>query len=160
MTLSHLDDAGGIRMVDVGGKPATERTATATAVVRCSADAAARIRDASLHKGDLLTTARVAGIMAAKRTPELIPLCHSLPLSHVEVGVEVDESLPGVRISATARCTAQTGVEMEALTAVAIAGLTVIDMAKSVDPWMTLDGIALQRKQGGRHGTRERPAAQ
>ncbi len=131
--LSHVDESGAVRMVDVGAKPLQRRRATARAVVRMSAATAARLR--SLPKGDALTTAQVAGIMAAKRTASLIPLCHPLPLTHVEVTLDVGEGQ--VEIIAVAETTAQTGVEMEALTAASIAALTVYDMAKAVDKEMS-----------------------
>jgi cyclic pyranopterin phosphate synthase len=140
--LTHVDDTGGIRMVDVGGKPHERRRATARAVVRMSAATAALLRE--LPKGDALATAQVAGIMAAKRTSELIPLCHPLPLTHVDVTLEVAEE--GVEIVAAAETTAQTGVEMEALTAAAVAALTVYDMAKAVDPAMVVAEVRLLEK--------------
>ncbi len=143
--LSHVDDSGEVRMVDVGGKPAVARRARAAATVRMRAETAARLRD--LPKGDALTTAQVAGIMAAKRTAELIPLCHPLPLTHVGVTLEVGEA--EVTIEATAETTAQTGVEMEALTAAAVAALTIYDMAKAIDPDMTVDGVRLLEKTKG-----------
>jgi len=145
-------------MVDVGAKPTTARQATAEARVRCSAETLRLIADGAAAKGDVLGTARLAGVMAAKRTAELIPLCHPLPLDHVEVEVDADPTLPGVRIRATARCSGRTGVEMEALTAAAVAALTVVDMAKSADRWMVVEGLGLVRKSGGRSGTLERPA--
>ena len=131
--LSHVDDSGAVRMVDVGAKPAQRRRAVARALVRMAPETVARLDD--LPKGDALTTAQVAGIMAAKRTSELIPLCHPLPLSHVELTLEVRED--HVEILGAAETTAQTGVEMEALTAVSVAALTVYDMAKAVDKTMT-----------------------
>jgi cyclic pyranopterin phosphate synthase len=131
--LSHVDESGAVRMVDVGAKPVQRRRATARAIVRMSAATAARLR--SLPKGDALTTAQVAGIMAAKRTATLIPLCHPLPLTHVEVTLDVGEGQ--VEILAVAETTAQTGVEMEALTAASIAALTIYDMAKAVDKAMS-----------------------
>jgi cyclic pyranopterin monophosphate synthase len=131
--LSHVDEAGSVQMVDVGGKPAQRRRAVARAVVHMAPATAARLRD--LPKGDALTTAQLAGIMAAKRTAELIPLCHPLPLTHVEVSLAVGDA--SVEITAAAETTAQTGVEMEALTAASVAALTVYDMAKAVDKKMT-----------------------
>ena len=131
--LSHVDETGAVRMVDVGAKPAQRRRAVARAVVRMSPATATQLRE--LPKGDALTTAQLAGIMAAKRTSELIPLCHPLPLTHVEVDTRVLED--GVEIVASAETTAQTGVEMEALTAASVAALTVYDMAKAVDKSMT-----------------------
>ena len=140
--LSHVDDAGDVRMVDVGGKPLSRRRATARAEVRMAVATARALRD--LPKGDALATAQLAGIMAAKRTSELIPLCHPLPLSHVEVTLEVGEA--SVEIVASAETTAQTGVEMEALTAAAVAALTVYDMAKAVDKGMRIVEVALVEK--------------
>jgi cyclic pyranopterin phosphate synthase len=131
--LSHVDESGAVRMVDVGAKPVQRRRATARGIVRMSAATAARLR--SLPKGDALTTAQIAGIMAAKRTATLIPLCHPLPLTHVEVTLDVGEGQ--VEILAVAETTAQTGVEMEALTAASIAALTIYDMAKAVDKAMS-----------------------
>jgi cyclic pyranopterin phosphate synthase len=131
--LSHVDESGAVRMVDVGGKPAQRRRATARALVRMAPETAARLR--ALPKGDALATAQLAGIMGAKRTSELIPLCHPLPLTHVEVNARVLED--GVEVIASAETTAQTGVEMEALTAASVAALTVYDMAKAIDKGMT-----------------------
>jgi cyclic pyranopterin monophosphate synthase len=140
--LSHVDDSGDIHMVDVGGKPLSRRRARASAFVRMAPETAARLRD--LPKGDALATAQVAGIMAAKRTAELIPLCHPLPLTLVEVALAVEDE--GVAISTTAETTAQTGVEMEALTAAAVAALTVYDMAKAIDSGMEIGEIFLVEK--------------
>jgi cyclic pyranopterin phosphate synthase len=143
--LSHVDETGGIRMVDVGGKPRERRRASARAFVRMQSETAEALRE--LPKGDALATAQVAGIMAAKRTAELIPLCHPLPLSHIEV--ELDARSDGVEIVASAETTAQTGVEMEALTAAAVAALTVYDMAKAIDPAMIVEEIRLLEKTKG-----------
>ena len=140
--LSHVDDSGEVRMVDVGGKPAVRRTARAAAIVRMRAETAARLRD--LPKGDALATAQLAGIMAAKKTAELIPLCHPLPLTHVDVSLTVGDAQ--VEIEASVETTAQTGVEMEALTAAAVAALTIYDMAKAIDSEMTVDGVRLLEK--------------
>ena len=140
--LSHVTEAGDVRMVDVGGKPLSHRRAVARATLRMSPETAQRLRE--LPKGDALATAQVAGIMAAKRTSELIPLCHPLPLSHVEVSLAVGEE--GVEITAVAEATAQTGVEMEALTAVSVAALTVYDMAKAIDKSMSVTDIRLVEK--------------
>jgi len=140
--LSHLDEAGRVRMVDVGGKPVSRRRATARAVLTMAAETASRLRD--LPKGDALAAAELAGIMAAKRTSELIPLCHQLPLSVVEVRAEVHES--AVEITASAETIAQTGVEMEALVAASIAALTVYDMAKAIDAGMTVSEVRLLEK--------------
>ncbi|MGZ4390268.1 MAG: cyclic pyranopterin monophosphate synthase MoaC [Gaiellaceae bacterium] len=140
--LSHVDETGAVKMVDVGEKPLSRRRAVARGTVRMASETAAKLRE--LPKGDALTTAQLAGIMAAKRTSELIPLCHPLPLSHVSVELEVMES--GVRITASAETTAQTGVEMEALTAVSVAALTVYDMAKAVDKGMVIEDVTLVEK--------------
>jgi cyclic pyranopterin phosphate synthase len=140
--LSHVDESGGVRMVDVGGKPLVRRRAVARATVRMAPATAGRLR--ALPKGDALATAQVAGIMAAKRTAELIPLCHPLPLSVVDVRLELEEA--AVRIEASAETTWATGVEMEALTAAAVAALTVYDMAKAVDTGMEITGVALVEK--------------
>jgi cyclic pyranopterin monophosphate synthase len=140
--LSHVDESGAVRMVDVGGKPSARRRATARAFVRLSPGTAGRLGE--LPKGDVLTTAQLAGIMAAKRTAELIPLCHPLPLTHVDVRLEVEEA--GVAIEASAETTAQTGVEMEALTAATVAALTVYDMAKAIDKEMVVEDVRLLEK--------------
>jgi cyclic pyranopterin monophosphate synthase len=140
--LSHVDDTGSVRMVNVGAKPLSRRRAVARATVRMAPETAGRLRD--LPKGDALATAQLAGIMAAKRTSELIPLCHPLPLSVLEVELEVGEA--AVEIRAAAETTAQTGVEMEALVAASIAALTVYDMAKAVDKEMTIGEVALVEK--------------
>jgi cyclic pyranopterin phosphate synthase len=150
--LSHVDETGAVRMVDVGAKPAQRRRAVARAVVRMSADTVARLRD--LPKGDALATAQLAGIMAAKRTSELIPLCHPLPLTHVDVETRLLED--GVEIVAAAETTAQTGVEMEALTAASVAALTVYDMAKAVDKTMTF-AVELLEKVKSDVGSAELP---
>jgi cyclic pyranopterin monophosphate synthase len=140
--LSHVDEAGSIRMVDVGEKPVSRRRAIARGSVEMAAATATRLR--ALPKGDALATAQIAGIMAAKRTAELIPLCHPLPLTRVDVTLEVSDT--GVEIEAVAETTAQTGVEMEALTAVSVAALTVYDMAKAVDKEMAITGVVLVEK--------------
>jgi cyclic pyranopterin phosphate synthase len=155
--LTHIDDSGSARMVDVSAKPHTERVATAAARVRCDAATFDLISRGDAPKGDVLGTARIAGIMAAKRTAELIPMCHPLPLTSVDVDLQLDATMPGVRITATARCTAQTGVEMEALTAAAVAALTVVDMAKASDRWMAVEGLGLLEKRGGKSGSASRP---
>jgi cyclic pyranopterin monophosphate synthase len=139
--LSHVDEEGAVRMVDVGAKPAQRRRAVARAIVRTAPETAARLRD--LPKGDALTTAQLAGIMAAKRTSELIPLCHPLPLTHIEVDTRLLDD--GVEIIASAETTAQTGVEMEALTAASVAALTVYDMAKAIDKGMTFSVELLEK---------------
>ena len=140
--LSHVDESGDVRMVDVGGKPLSRRRAVATATVRMAPETARALRE--LPKGDALTAAQLAGIMAAKRTAELIPLCHPLPLSRIDVLVEVREG--AAEIEATVETTAQTGVEMEALTAVTVAALTIYDMAKAIDKAMTIEGVRLLEK--------------
>ncbi len=148
--LTHLDEAGSARMVDVGAKSETRREATAECFVRMAPDTVRAVREAALAKGDALGVARVAGIMGAKRTPDLIPLCHPLPLSSVEVDLEVHDD--GIRVEATARVTGRTGVEMEALTAAAVAGLTLIDMVKAVEKGVSLERVRLLAKSGGRSG--------
>ena len=140
--LSHVDESGAVRMVDVGAKPVSRRRAVAAAQVRMSSATTRRLHD--LPKGDALTTAQLAGIMAAKRTAELIPLCHPLPLSHVEVTLDVADD--HVEITAVAETTAQTGVEMEALTAATVAALTVYDMCKAIDKAMTIGEVRLLEK--------------
>ena len=140
--LSHVDETGDVRMVDVGGKPLSRRRAVAAATVRMAPETARRLRE--LPKGDALATAQLAGIQAAKRTAELIPLCHQLPLSHVAVELEIGES--SVEITATAETTAQTGVEMEALVAASVAALTVYDMAKAIDKEMVVAEVRLLEK--------------
>ncbi len=160
--LSHVNRAGEASMVDVSAKPVTARAARAEGRIRMSADALRAIRDNALAKGDVLSVARVAGIQAAKRTAELIPLCHPLPLTDVQVRFTFDDALPGIRCEAEARTVAATGVEMEAVTAVAVALLTVYDMAKSVDKAMQVDGVRLLEKTGGKSGpwrASEEPAA-
>jgi cyclic pyranopterin phosphate synthase len=151
-TLSHVDESGKAHMVDVGGKPESERMAVAAGEVLMRPDTFALIRDGALKKGDVLTVAQLAGILGAKKTSELIPLCHPLPLSQIEVSLALDEKLPGVTITATVRTTARTGVEMEALTAVAVAALTVYDMAKAADKAMRIQNVRLIEKHGGRSG--------
>jgi cyclic pyranopterin phosphate synthase len=156
--LSHIDASGEARMVDVGGKPEAERTAVAEGRVRCSAEALRLAVDAGGRKGDVLGAERIAGVLAAKRTAELIPLCHPLALTWVGVDLVADNALPGLRIRAEARCVGRTGVEMEALTAVAVAALTVVDMIKSADRWCAVEGVGLVHKEGGRSGSVDRPA--
>jgi cyclic pyranopterin monophosphate synthase len=148
--LTHLDETGAARMVDVGGKADTRREAVARGRITMSAAAAAAIRDGRVPKGDVIAAARIAGIMAAKRTAELIPLCHPLPLSKVELAFDADDD--GVTAMATAATTGQTGVEMEALTAVTVALLTLYDMAKAIDKAMVLGEIRLVSKRGGKSG--------
>jgi cyclic pyranopterin phosphate synthase len=148
--LSHLDDHGAARMVDVSDKAATARTATAVGTVRTTAEVIALITSGGLPKGDALATARIAGILAAKRTGDLIPLCHQLALSGVDIDFEIGSS--AIELTATVRTTDRTGVEMEALTAVSVAALTVYDMIKAVDPAAHLDDIHVVAKQGGKTG--------
>ncbi len=147
--LSHVNATGEAAMVDVSGKPALRRRAKAAGSITMSADAFAKVRDAQLPKGDVLGTARIAGVMAAKRTADLIPLCHPLALTDVQVHLALDPALPGVRVEAEVRTVGQTGVEMEALTAVSVALLTVYDMAKAVDKQMRLGEIHLVEKEKG-----------
>ena len=153
--LSHVDARGRIKMVDVGGKPVTEREAVARGEVTMSAAALRAIRSGKAAKGDPLQAARLAGIMAAKRTAELIPLCHPLPLSHI--GLELAPTRTGYQIEARVRTNAQTGVEMEALTAVAVAALTIYDMVKAVDKGMVIGELCLVEKRGGKSGHYQRP---
>lgn len=150
--LSHIDEQGRARMVDVGHKADSERIAIARGEVVMRPGTLAAIREGNLKKGDLMTVAQLAGIMGAKRTSELIPLCHPLPLSQVTVDLELDENLPGVQITARTRTFAKTGVEMEALTAVCVAALTVYDMAKAVEKTMRIQNVRLVEKRGGRSG--------
>jgi cyclic pyranopterin phosphate synthase len=154
--LSHLDDAGRARMVDVGAKPASDRRAVARAAVHMSPATAAAVRTGDAPKGDVVATARIAGIQAAKRTAELIPLCHPLPLTFVDVRIHVGDDR--VEIESEARTSAQTGVEMEALTAASVAALTVYDMVKGIERGVEIARIALVEKSGGRHDWR-RPSA-
>ena len=150
--LTHLDERGHAQMVDVSEKNATSRTAVATGSVYMQAATLAAIRDGAVPKGDVLAAARIAGIMAAKRTPDLIPLCHTLLLSKVAVEFALDDVHSSVVITATVRCQGQTGVEMEALTAVSVAALTIYDMAKALEKTMTIGDIRLLEKQGGKSG--------
>jgi cyclic pyranopterin phosphate synthase len=147
--LTHVDEGGQARMVDVGGKPATVRVARASGTIRMAFATLQAIRSNQVAKGDVLTVARVAGIMAAKRTAELIPLCHPLPLDDVQVVLSFDDTLPGLRVETTARTTARTGVEMEAITAAAMTLITVYDMAKGIDKTMLIGEICLIEKSGG-----------
>ena len=150
--LSHVNSAGEASMVDVGGKAITDRVAVARGSIAMRAETLAAIQANTLKKGDVLAVARVAGILAAKRTPDLIPLCHPIPLTDVQVELRVDESLPGIIAEATARATWKTGVEMEALTAVTVSLLTIYDMVKSLDRGMELNDISLLQKSGGKLG--------
>ena len=150
MTFSHIDETGAARMVDVGGKAIVRRTAVAAGEVRMSPETVGLLREKALPKGEVLNTARIAGVMAAKKTPELRPLCHGIELSSVDVEFEVGEDRVG--ISATARANDRTGVEMEALTAVSVAALTVYDMCKAVDKGITIERVRLEAKTGGKSG--------
>ncbi|GAB4476083.1 MAG: cyclic pyranopterin monophosphate synthase MoaC [Anaerolineae bacterium] len=150
--LSHIDETGRARMVDVGHKPETERTAIARGHVAMQPETLRLIKAGALKKGDVLTTAQIAGVMAAKRTADLIPLCHPLMLTHVDVTFTLDEEASRVLIEASARTTGKTGVEMEALTAVAVAALTIYDMAKAVDRSMRIEAVRLVEKHGGQSG--------
>ncbi len=152
---THFDEQGKARMVDVSGKEATERVATARGRVRLQPETLALIEQGQVAKGDVLSVARLAGIMGAKRTPDLIPLCHPLALSAVSVDLTLDRAGPAIEITATCRLVGRTGVEMEALTAVAVAALTVYDMCKSVDRGMVLTDIRLVQKSGGKSGSWE-----
>lgn len=150
--LTHLDAEGRVRMVDVGDKAVTTRTATAEGVFRTRPDVVSMVAGDALGKADVLATARLAGIGAAKKTSELIPLCHQIPLNSVKVHFDLDEQAGEIRVEGTARTTGRTGVEMEALTAVSVAGLTLHDMVKAVDPLATMDGVRLAAKSGGKRG--------
>ena len=151
--LTHMDGEGNPRMVNVSDKATSARTAVAEGRIRMSSDTLDAIRGGEVHKGDVLQVARLAGIMAGKRTADLIPLCHMLPGASITVDLDCDEALPGIVLQAEARITGQTGVEMEALTAVSVGLLTVYDMAKSLDRGMVIEGIRLLRKDGGKSGT-------
>jgi cyclic pyranopterin monophosphate synthase len=154
--LTHVDASGAARMVDVSGKDVTVRRAVADGVVRTTPDVISLLRRDALPKGDALAVARIAGIMGAKRTPDLVPLCHPIALHSVEIDLQLTDD--AVRITATTRTADRTGVEMEALTAVAAAGLALIDMIKAVDPAATLDQVRVMRKEGGKTGLWEREA--
>ena len=149
---THIDEGGRARMVDVGAKPVTARAATAAVEVRMQAATLRRIRDNDLVKGDVLGVARIAAIQAAKRCDELIPLCHTLPLDTLDVAFTLDEALPGVKIETRAKTQARTGVEMEAMTAAAVAALSIYDMCKALDRGLLIENLRLLRKQGGRSG--------
>jgi cyclic pyranopterin monophosphate synthase len=155
--LTHFDETGAARMVDVSEKPATARTATARGAVRMAPETLAHITQGTAKKGDVLAVARLAGIMGAKRTADLIPLCHPLQLSKVALDLRPDPAAPRVLIEATVKTSGQTGVEMEALTAVSVAALTVYDMLKAVDRAMTIEDIRLTLKEGGKSGRYEAP---
>ncbi|WP_374644247.1 cyclic pyranopterin monophosphate synthase MoaC [Tabrizicola sp.] len=160
MTLTHFDAEGRAHMVDVSDKPVTDRIAVAEAVVRMTAETLALVTEGRAKKGDVLGVARLAGIMAAKRTAGLIPLCHPLPLTRAAVDLVADPALAGVRIRATVRTTGTTGVEMEALTAASVAALTVYDMLKAVEKSMVVDAIRLVLKDGGKSGRYVAPEAE
>ena len=155
--LTHVGPTGEARMVDISGKPVTNREARARGSVKMSPAALDAIVRGNLPKGEVIGIARIAGIQAAKRTSELIPMCHPLALTMVDVLCRPDTALPGIQIESVVRCEARTGAEMEALTAVAVAALTIVDMAKSVDRWMTIGGIELVAKRGGKSGDLRRP---
>ncbi|MDC7227503.1 MAG: cyclic pyranopterin monophosphate synthase MoaC [Spirochaetales bacterium] len=152
MKLSHVDASGKARMVDVSGKDDTVRTAVARGQVKMAADTLKTITDNNNKKGDVLQTARIAGIMAAKKVPDLIPLCHTIAVTGVRVDITADDGLPGVLIEAEVRSSGKTGVEMEALQAVSVAALTVYDMCKAVEKTMVIDNIRLVKKNGGKSG--------
>jgi cyclic pyranopterin phosphate synthase len=151
-TLSHIDENGKARMVDVSEKSETVRIAVAQGEIKMERTTLDLIRSGMMKKGDVLTVAQIAGIQAAKRTSELIPLCHPLPISQVKVDLQLDDNLPGVQITATVKVTGKTGVEMEALTAVSVAALTIYDMAKAAEKTMKIQNIRLIEKHGGRSG--------
>lgn len=152
MTLSHFDAAGQAHMVDVTDKAVTDRVATAEGYIRMTPATLALVREGRAGKGDVIGTARLAGIMAVKRTADLIPLCHPLPVTKVALELTPDDAVPGVRVSATVRCTGKTGVEMEALTAVSVACLTLYDMLKAAERSMEIGGIRVTLKEGGKSG--------
>ncbi len=151
-SLTHLDQSGRVRMVDVGGKADTERVAIARGEVHMRRETLELIRAGQMKKGDVLTVAQIAGISASKRTADLIPLCHPLPLTQVDVSLALDDALPGVQITATARTVGKTGVEIDAPTAVSVAALTIYDMAKAAEKTMRIQNIRLVEKHGGRSG--------
>jgi cyclic pyranopterin phosphate synthase len=157
--LTHIAASGEANMVDVGGKADTVRIATAEGYVRMTASTLQLIREGNAKKGDVIGTARLAGIMAAKQTSNLVPLCHPLMLTKVSVEIDEDAALPGLRVTATAKLTGKTGVEMEALTAVSVACLTIYDMAKAADKAMEIGGIRLLEKSGGKSGDFRHPEA-
>jgi cyclic pyranopterin phosphate synthase len=152
MSLSHLDESGRVQMVDVGQKPDTERIAVAKGEITMQSETLRLIAEGDMPKGNVLTAAQLAGIMAAKRTPDIIPLCHPLQLTKVDVDFEIDTANACIKITATARCLGKTGVEMEALTAVSIAALTIYDMTKAVEKTMRIGNIRLIQKSGGKSG--------
>ncbi|HKO55183.1 MAG TPA: cyclic pyranopterin monophosphate synthase MoaC [Thermoanaerobaculia bacterium] len=153
---SHLDETGGISMVDVGAKRATAREAVAVATVRMKPDTLGKLVDRALPKGDVLTTAKVAGVLAAKQTPSLIPLAHPIILNTIDVTFDIDRNAGTIEVRAIVRCDGKTGVEMEAMTACAVASLTIYDMCKSAEKGIVIDGLQLVRKSGGKSGLWER----
>jgi cyclic pyranopterin monophosphate synthase len=157
--LTHFDESGKARMVDVSDKTPTARKATASGTLTCLSETLEQVRAGTNPKGSVIATAELAGVMAAKRTAELIPLCHPLPLTKAEVRVELDEALPGFRVEAEVRTNGVTGVEMEALTAVCVACLTLFDMLKAIDRSMVIGGIEVTSKTGGKSGSWERSAS-
>ncbi len=150
--MTHLTESGAARMVDISGKENSDRTAVASARVLISSVLLKALKDNSLAKGDALSVARIAGIMAAKKTDQLIPLCHTLPLSSIDVDIQLEENPPAVKIITTAKTSYKTGVEMEALTAAGVAALTIYDMGKSIDKGIVIEQIRLESKQGGKSG--------
>lgn len=150
--LTHIDESGKAHMVDVGSKPDTERIAIARGEIQLSVNTLNLIRQGLMKKGDVLTVAQIAGIMAAKRTSELIPLCHPIALTQIDVTLEINDSIPGIIITSSTRCVGKTGVEMEALTAVSVAALTIYDMVKAVERTGRIQNIRLLEKHGGRSG--------
>lgn len=153
---SHLDDTGGISMVDVGSKRPTVREAVAVATVRLKPETLRKLIERALPKGDVLTTAKVAGVLAAKRTPSLIPLAHAIAIDSVDVTFDIDPKAGTIEVRAIVRCEGKTGVEMEAMTACAVASLTIYDMCKSAEKGISIDGLQLVRKTGGKSGVWER----
>lgn len=158
--LTHLDESGRARMVDVSGKPSTARVATAVGTLSCARETLEQVRAGTTPKGSVVATAELAGVMAAKRTAELIPLCHPLPLTKAAVRIDIDEALPGFRVEAEVRTNGVTGVEMEALTAASVACLTLFDMLKAVDRSMVIGGIEVLSKSGGKSGDWRRSAGE
>jgi cyclic pyranopterin monophosphate synthase len=150
--MTHFDESGRARMVDISGKPTTERMAKAGGVIRMRRETLDTIRSGDTKKGDVLAVARIAGIMAAKRTPELIPLCHPIPLTDVSLTIELDDDLPGARVTATAKTAAQTGVEMEAVVAATVTLVTILDMVKGIDRTLEIGEIMVTEKLGGKSG--------
>ena len=150
--MTHFDDAGRARMVDITGKPVTERMAKAKGIIRMQRETLETIRSGSAKKGDVIAVARIAGIMAAKRTAELIPLCHPIPLTDVDLTIDLDDDLPGARVTSTAKTAAQTGVEMEAIVAASVTLLTMFDMVKGLDRTLEIGEITVTEKLGGKSG--------